>query len=179
MRGPFAPATVVPPPASGARAAVSRILPGPSLHRDTRGHESFLRRDTSHRRRVPRRRRHASDKAESARVSAPVATALEWGLGAVTAVLVVVVAAGAVLVRRLLRERRRAYDEVATNATLNRAVLDATEDGIRLVDLEGRTLLANPTIEQLTSEVFGFGHQSTLHERSSIAPRLRDARDFL
>ena len=38
---------------------------------------------------------------------------------------------------------------------INRALLDASVDGIRLVDLQGRTLLANSVIEHLTTEIFG------------------------
>jgi signal transduction histidine kinase/CheY-like chemotaxis protein len=109
----------------------------------------------------------------------PLATALEWALGVATVVLVAAVVGGIFLVGRLLRERRRGYEDVARTATLNRAVLDSTEDGIRLIDLEGRTLLANPTIEQLTTEVFGFAPDSTLPERGRLAPRLRDAAEFL
>jgi PAS domain S-box-containing protein len=59
-------------------------------------------------------------------------------------------------------------------ATITRAVLDATRDGIRLVDLEGRTMLANPAIERITTEVLGLPADSTLHERSAIAERLTD-----
>jgi signal transduction histidine kinase/CHASE3 domain sensor protein len=59
-------------------------------------------------------------------------------------------------------------------ASINRAVLDATVDGIRLVDLQGRTLLANRAIERLTTDAFGLPGDSTLHERSVIAERLTD-----
>ena len=55
---------------------------------------------------------------------------------------------------------------------INRAVLDASGDGIRLVDLEGRTLLANSAIEKLTTEVFGLPGDATLQQRSVIADRL-------
>jgi PAS domain S-box-containing protein len=59
-------------------------------------------------------------------------------------------------------------------ASISRAVLDATVDGIRLVDLEGRTLLANPAIERFTTEVFGLQADSTLQQRTVIADRLTD-----
>ena len=59
-------------------------------------------------------------------------------------------------------------------ASITRAVLEATVDGIRLVDLEGRTLLANAAITDLTTEVFGLPAESSLFERSVIAERLRD-----
>jgi signal transduction histidine kinase/CHASE3 domain sensor protein len=59
-------------------------------------------------------------------------------------------------------------------ATINRAVLDATVDGIRLVDLQGRTLVANAAIEHLTTEVFKLPADSTFQERTVIADRLTD-----
>jgi signal transduction histidine kinase len=37
-------------------------------------------------------------------------------------------------------------------ADINRAVLDATRDGIRLVDLDGQTILVNPAMERLAHE---------------------------
>jgi signal transduction histidine kinase/CHASE3 domain sensor protein len=59
-------------------------------------------------------------------------------------------------------------------ASINRAVLDATVDGIRLVDREGRTLVANAAIERLTTQVFGLPADSTFHERTAITDRLVD-----
>jgi signal transduction histidine kinase len=57
---------------------------------------------------------------------------------------------------------------------INRALLDASVDGIRLVDLEGRTLLANPVIEQLAREVFRFPLDTTFQGRRTLATRLTD-----
>jgi PAS domain S-box-containing protein len=62
---------------------------------------------------------------------------------------------------------------------INRAVLDASGDGIRLVDLDGRTMLANAAIEKLTTEVFGLPGDGTLQERSVIAARLTDPAAYL
>jgi PAS domain S-box-containing protein len=62
---------------------------------------------------------------------------------------------------------------------INRAVLDASADGIRLVDLDGRTVLANPAIEAFTTEVFGLARDATLAERSAIADRLTDPATYL
>ncbi len=62
---------------------------------------------------------------------------------------------------------------------INRAVLDASGDGIRLVDLDGRTTLANRAIEKLTTEVFGLPRDATLEERSVIADRLTDPASYL
>ena len=62
---------------------------------------------------------------------------------------------------------------------INRALLDASVDGIRLVDLEGRTLLANSVIEHLTTEIFGISKYATLQEGSAIADRLTDPASYL
>ena len=62
---------------------------------------------------------------------------------------------------------------------INRALLDASVDGIRLVDLEGRTLLANSVIEHLTTEIFGLPKYATLQEGSAIADRLTDPASYL
>ena len=62
---------------------------------------------------------------------------------------------------------------------MNHAVLDASVDGIRLVDLEGRTLLANSAIEKLTTEVFGLPADATLPQRTAIVDRLTDPESYL
>jgi signal transduction histidine kinase/DNA-binding response OmpR family regulator len=62
---------------------------------------------------------------------------------------------------------------------INRALLDASVDGIRLVDLEGRTLLANSVIEHLTTEIFGVPTYATLQEGAVIADRLTDPSSYL
>src|SRR4029077_1901625 len=62
---------------------------------------------------------------------------------------------------------------------INRALLDASVDGIRLVDLQGRTLLANSVIEHLTTEIFGLPKHATLQENSVIADRLTDPGSYL
>ena len=75
---------------------------------------------------------------------------------------------------RALAELAEANEELAQQASVNKTVLDATLDGIRLVDLEGRTLVANTAIETLTAEVFRLPVDSTLAERSMIMERLTD-----
>ncbi|MEX2614081.1 MAG: CHASE3 domain-containing protein, partial [Gaiellaceae bacterium] len=75
---------------------------------------------------------------------------------------------------RALAELAETNEELAHQVSINRTVLDATLDGIRLVDLEGRTLVANTAIEKLTAEVFGLPVDSTLSERSAIMERLTD-----
>ncbi|MDX6599435.1 MAG: hypothetical protein QOE87_3322 [Gaiellales bacterium] len=62
---------------------------------------------------------------------------------------------------------------------INRALLDASVDGIRLVDLEGRSLLANSVIEHLTTEIFGLPRYSTLQEGRAIADRLTDPASYI
>ncbi|HEY3613140.1 MAG TPA: response regulator [Gaiellales bacterium] len=62
---------------------------------------------------------------------------------------------------------------------INRALLDASVDGIRLVDLEGRTLLANSVIEQLTTQIFGIPKHATLQEGRAIADRLTDPASYI
>ena len=62
---------------------------------------------------------------------------------------------------------------------INRALLDASVDGIRLVDLEGRTLLANSVIEHLTTAIFGIPKYATLQEGSAIADRLTDPASYI
>ena len=71
-------------------------------------------------------------------------------------------------------------EELARGAALRDAVLDSTVDGIRLVDLEGRTILANSAIERITSAVFGLSGEQTLLERSeAIANLLADPTGWL
>ena len=48
-----------------------------------------------------------------------------------------------------ISDRKRAEDELARHASLLRAVLDASPDGICLVDLEGDVLLSNAALDQL------------------------------
>jgi signal transduction histidine kinase/DNA-binding response OmpR family regulator len=62
---------------------------------------------------------------------------------------------------------------------INRALLDASVDGIRLVDLEGRTLLANSVIEHLTTQIFGIPKYATLQEGRAIADRLTDPGSYI
>ena len=62
---------------------------------------------------------------------------------------------------------------------INRALLDASVDGIRLVDLEGRSLLANSVIEHLTTLIFGLPRYATLQEGRAIADRLTDPASYI
>jgi signal transduction histidine kinase/CHASE3 domain sensor protein len=62
---------------------------------------------------------------------------------------------------------------------VNNAVLNASLDGIRLVDLEGHTVLANSLIADITTEVFGLPAEATLKQRSAIVERLTDPASYL
>jgi signal transduction histidine kinase/DNA-binding response OmpR family regulator len=68
----------------------------------------------------------------------------------IAAVLALVLLGGVYLLVRSLRYRRRAEEEVRQLATINRAVLDATPDGILLVDPDGRRLLENEALRRLS-----------------------------
>jgi PAS domain S-box-containing protein len=75
---------------------------------------------------------------------------------------------------------RLAHEQAMHLLSVNRAVIDATLDGIRLVDLEGRTMLANAEIERFTTEVFGLAPGLTLAERSAlITGKVVDPAEYL
>jgi signal transduction histidine kinase/DNA-binding response OmpR family regulator len=61
------------------------------------------------------------------------------------------------------------YREAARTVTINRAVLDATADGIRLVDLEGNTLLRNAEMLRIATDVLGLPPEGgTKEERTDL-----------
>jgi signal transduction histidine kinase len=62
---------------------------------------------------------------------------------------------------------------------IKHALLEASVDGIRLVDLEGHTLLANAVIDDLTTNLFGLDKDSTMQERATIADDLVDPAPYL
>lgn len=81
--------------------------------------------------------------------------------------------------RQVQRDLEQAVADLAKQEALKQAVLDAARDGIRLVDLEGRTLLANSAVERITTEVLGLPAASTFAERSAtLAERLTDPDAF-
>jgi signal transduction histidine kinase/CheY-like chemotaxis protein len=72
-------------------------------------------------------------------------------------------------------ELARALEHAQREASIQHAILDATIDGIRLVDLKGRTIVKNAAIHRLTTEVLGLREGMTLAERSeAILGRLVD-----
>ena len=66
--------------------------------------------------------------------------------------------------KRTISELAEEQDRIAWLANVNRAVLDATVDGIHLVDRAGTTLVANSAFERLATEVLGFMSSESLGE---------------
>ena len=67
-----------------------------------------------------------------------------------------------------LRESRRL-------AHVNQAVLDATVDGIRLVDPEGNTVVANAAIERMAKDLLALPDDGTIYDRvGALADRTTD-----
>ncbi len=64
-------------------------------------------------------------------------------------------------------------------AAINQAVLDTTTEGIRMVDLEGHTLLTNAALERMAGLQQGFGETGTIWERAAaLAERTADPDAF-
>ena len=64
-------------------------------------------------------------------------------------------------------------------ANVNRAVLDATRDAIRLVDLEGNSVMANDAMERLAAEVLELPTEGTIWERTAdLAERTTDPEGY-
>jgi PAS domain S-box-containing protein len=76
-------------------------------------------------------------------------------------------------------ERKLHQARLERMVDINRALLDASVDGIRMVDLEGRTLLANSVIEHLRREVFRVPEYTTTLDGAAIAGRLTDPASYL
>jgi PAS domain S-box-containing protein len=83
-------------------------------------------------------------------------------------------------------ERKRAEAELAAHqlylqrmVDINEALLDASVDGIRMVDLEGRSLLANSVIEHVRNEIFKLPAYTTLQAGAAIlAHRLTEPESY-
>ncbi|MEX2644856.1 MAG: response regulator [Gaiellaceae bacterium] len=68
-----------------------------------------------------------------------------------------------------------AYAEARQHASVIRAVLDATKDAIRLIDLEGRTLVENAAMTRLAREVLQLPDDGGLYQRlDTLADRTTD-----
>jgi signal transduction histidine kinase/CHASE3 domain sensor protein len=68
-----------------------------------------------------------------------------------------------------------ALAEVRWLADVNRAVLDATTDGIRLVDPEGHTLLLNAEMERMSDDLLRLAPSGSIYDRvEALADRTAD-----
>lgn len=64
-------------------------------------------------------------------------------------------------------------------ASINAAVLDATVDAIRMVDLEGRTVLMNRAMAAMSGSIFGFEEGGSIWEMTGgIADRTQDPDEY-
>ncbi len=89
-------------------------------------------------------------------------------------------------IRRLngiLAERARslaqALEDARYQAGITRALLDTAPIGIRLVDLEGRVVLANRVMEEIADEVFRQPSTGTLYEQAlAVADQIEDPHAF-
>ncbi|MHB1244548.1 MAG: histidine kinase dimerization/phospho-acceptor domain-containing protein, partial [Gaiellaceae bacterium] len=73
-----------------------------------------------------------------------------------------------------------ALREVRRLAKVNRAVLDATTDAIRMVDLEGRTVVANTAMKELAGSVLALDEDVPIWETTAeLAGRTTDPETYL
>ncbi|MBD0349216.1 MAG: PAS domain S-box protein, partial [Thermoleophilia bacterium] len=84
---------------------------------------------------------------------------------ATTAVLGLILVAGIFLLARALRSRRRAEDAALEQAAINEAVLEASRDGIRMIDPEGNVLVSNRAYEEMDASVFGAASNGSPEDR--------------
>jgi signal transduction histidine kinase/DNA-binding response OmpR family regulator len=85
----------------------------------------------------------------------------------IAAVLGLVLLGGVVVLVRTLRGRRRAEETIRRQAGMNRGVLDATLDGIRMLDGDGNTLVSNRAFEEIVAGTPGLSEELTPEERSA------------
>ena len=112
--------------------------------------------------------------------------ALAAGVAGIVGSALLILAFAAYLARAVFRPMRRiATATEHENSALerridvNRALLDASVDGIRLVDLGGRTLLSNSVIDHLWTDVFRLEQGGTLQDGAAMAGRLTDPKPYL
>jgi signal transduction histidine kinase/DNA-binding response OmpR family regulator len=73
---------------------------------------------------------------------------------------------------RNLNARRCAEQEARRLANVNRAVLDATVDGIAMVDAEGNTVLRNAALERFTAGIPGLPKEATISDGAAAIGEL-------
>ena len=108
--------------------------------------------------------------------------ALAAGIAGIAGAVLLIVAFVFYLTRTIVKPVRQiaaAAEQLERRVDINRAVLDASVDGICLVDLEGRSLLANSVIERFGSELFGLPEDATLQDSMGIADLLVDPTPYL
>ena len=124
----------------------------------------------------------ASSERQQARADSAGRLAIGAGIAGFAGLVLLILAFALYLSRTVVRPARRMEaetEQLEKRVDINRALLDASVDGIRLVDLEGRTLLANSVIEHLSSDVFGLAKDTTLKEGAAIAERVSDPASFM
>jgi signal transduction histidine kinase/DNA-binding response OmpR family regulator len=84
---------------------------------------------------------------------------------AIAGLLGLVLLGGLALLIRALGGRRNAEEAVQRQASIRDAVLDATLDGIRMVDLDGKPLVSNRAFEELVASIPGLSLEGTPEER--------------
>jgi signal transduction histidine kinase/CheY-like chemotaxis protein len=103
-----------------------------------------------------------------------------WTIAASLSALLLV---ALVLLMRNLIARRRAQEKTHWLANVNRAVLDATVDGIVLVDGAGNTLVRNAALERLMAGIPGLSKEGTIYDRAGAIGDLttdpQGYRDFM
>jgi signal transduction histidine kinase/DNA-binding response OmpR family regulator len=124
----------------------------------------------------------ASWELRQARADSAGRLAITAGIAGFAGAVLLILAFALYLARTVVRPARRMEaetEQLEKRVDINRALLDASVDGIRLVDLDGRTLLANSVIQQLSSDVFGLAKDTTLTEGAAIAERVSDPASFM
>jgi PAS domain S-box-containing protein len=72
-------------------------------------------------------------------------------------------------------DHSRARDQEHRLASINRAVLDATTEGIRLVDRDGNTLLTNQSMDAIAGDVLGLGGKGSMDDQvAALAEQTTD-----
>jgi signal transduction histidine kinase/CheY-like chemotaxis protein len=97
----------------------------------------------------------------------------------IASLVALVLCGGLILLHRALHARREADDEARRQATITQAVLDATVDGLRLVDPEGNTLVANTAMDAMGRDLLKLPSHGPISERIlALADRTTDPEGY-